>query len=112
MDENYENANSALGYIHRVHVSSVTAVAEVDSASIFRIKVANSNYGGIMYLRNIGNTSIPCKDPTVESTSTISCRESLKSVSYNISKNICVSDKMNVSHFEARVLGYSPHEIQ
>lgn len=66
MDENDEIAHSVLGCIHHVNVSSVTAVAEVDSASIFRVKVANSNYGRIMYFRNVSNISILCKDPTAE----------------------------------------------
>jgi hypothetical protein len=74
MDENHEIADAALGYIYRVDVSSVTAVAEVDSASV--LQVAHPDYGGIMYLQNVGNTSIPCKDSTAE----LSRSDSLKSV--------------------------------
>lgn len=91
MNENDEIVHSALGSIHHVDVSSVTAVADADSASIFRVKGAHPNYGDIMCLRNIGNTSISCEDPTAESTSTINRSESIKSVSYNITKNIRVS---------------------
>lgn len=69
MNENDEIAHPALGYIHRLDVCGVTAVAGVGSASIFRVKVVHPNYGDIMHLRNIVNASIPCKDPTADSTS-------------------------------------------
>jgi hypothetical protein len=100
MDNNNEIFYSTLGSIHHVDASSVTDVAEVDSAFIFRVEVAKltyfySNYGGSMYLRNVGDTSIPCKEPRAELTSTMNRSQSLKSVSY-ISKNISVSGKINI----------------